>query len=131
MLCEFFEDLPDNCPPKNTPTMPSSIVLRLVKSAKPTTDDFLSQAAIGLERRGDTDECCHASCSVFKVDEKVNRAQQLRKLPRIKSRKYVAFLDLGPTAGQAKVSKHSNHIDLWLFKAFNPLSAVQSVETLA
>ncbi|WP_439360529.1 hypothetical protein [Bradyrhizobium sp. DASA03007] len=131
MPSEFFEELPHNCPPHNTPKMPSLIVLRLVKSAKPTMDDFLSQASLGLERRGDTDECCHASCSVFKVDEKVNRAQQLRKLPRIRSRKHVAFLNLGPTAGRAKVSQHSNHIDLWLFKAFNPLSAIQSIEKLA
>lgn len=131
MTHEFFEELPKHCPPKNTPKMSSSIVLRLVSSEQPTLADFHSQAALGRERRGDVDECCHASCSVFKADKKINRAQQLRKLPKIKSRKHVAYLDLGPDAGLAKHSEHTNHIDLWLFKDFNPLGAVQSVEKLA
>lgn len=128
MPAEFSENLPANCPPEGLPEITTQIVLRLVASAKPSLDDFKSLASLGLPRRGDTTACQHASCSAFRVDTKVDRARQLKKLPRIRNRNHVAFVSIGPACGVGLFSRSSSHVDLWFYKAFNPVKAIDHAE---
>ncbi len=53
----------------------------------------------------------------------------MRRLPRFKSFKYayIVHVDQGSGVGIAGGDKH---FDLWMFKTFDPVAAVQSVEVM-
>lgn len=128
----YKEALPLNCPPVDASPLINQPVLRLVSSAHPTAKDFLSYAALGkpLNEDSDIDDCCHASCSCFLYNPKLDRGKSFRKLPKLAKRKFVAILNLDTNSGVAQVKHASGHVDLWMYASFDPLAAIQKVEAL-
>jgi hypothetical protein len=128
---KFKETLPKDCPPEEKVSIFSKQpVLRLVTSATPTAQDFLSYAALGITPRGDADPCMQCACSVFTLSEKVDRAAQLKKLPKLRNRKHVARLTLTPASGVGLLNKESGHISWWIYHSFDPVGAIEQVVSL-
>ena len=126
---EFAETLPEQCPPNEATPLSDAVLIRLAKKATPTLECFSSHAARGLPIRGDVDPCCHASCSFFEHDEKGEQLNAMRLLPRFKNFTHAFLLSVGPEAGLALVSA-KKHVDLWMFKSFNPVAAVTTVQAM-
>lgn len=126
---EFLEALPPQCPPQNAVPLNGDTFIRLAKQDQPTLDCFLSHAARGLPVKGDVDPCRHASCSLFEHDEEGDQLRAMRLLPRFKNFTYAFLLKLGPEAGLA-LTGSKKHVDLWMFKGFNPLAAVTAVKAM-
>jgi hypothetical protein len=123
---EFLEQLPDGCPPTDALPPEPCDVIRLAKGSTPTHADFASHAARGLPLRGPM-TCSYASCSLFYHDAGAEQLNAMRRLPRFKNFKYayIVRVDQGSGVGIAGGGKH---LDLWMFKAFDPVAAVKSVE---
>lgn len=126
---EFAEPLPQQCPPANAQPLEASTLIRLAKRSSPTAECFLSHAARGLPIKGDIDPCSYASCSFFEHDEKGEQLNAMRQLPRFRSFSYAFLLAVGPDAGLA-LANGKKHVDLWMFKGFNPVSAVTTVQAM-
>lgn len=126
---EFAEPLPQQCPPANAQPLEEATLIRLAKQSNPTPDCFLSHAARGLPIKGDIDPCCYASCSFFQHDEKGEQLNAMRLLPRFRNFTHAFLLSVGPEAGLALVNA-KKHVDFWMFKGFNPVSAVTTVQAM-
>lgn len=128
---EFAEPLPEQCPPANAHPLEDAIVIRLATQPNPAPECFLSYAALGRPIRGDIDPCRYASCSVYVQDEKgEEQLNAIRRLPRFKKFKHAFLLKIDPNAGLALVNAATKHVDLWMFKGFDPVSAVVSVQAM-
>ena len=126
----FAETLPPQCPPADAEPLSKAVLIRLAKEPKPKPESFASHAARGLPIRGDVSSCSHASCSLFVHDETGDQLNAMRRLPRFKSFKHAFLLNVGPSAGVAVVNSTTKHVDLWMFKGFDPVSAVISVQAM-
>lgn len=126
----FAETLPPQCPPSDATSLSEAILIRLAKEPKPKPESFASHAARGLPIRGDVSSCSHASCSMFLHDETGDQINAMRRLPRFKNFKHAFLVSVGPNAGVAIVSSSTKHVDLWMFKGFDPVSAVISVQAM-
>jgi hypothetical protein len=121
-MAEFRENLPPNCPPPNTNNRAMQNVFRFVSAAKPTLHDFLSHGAKGKVRPVVVSECRWMSCSLFP-----SKKIALKKLPKIREEfKFLAKLDIQKNAGYFNVG--GDHIDFWMFKSFDPISSIKSIE---
>lgn len=127
---DFAEPLPPQCPPTEAQPLSEAVLIRLAKEAAPQPECFASHAARGLPIRGDISPCSHASCSMFVHDEKGDQLNAMRRLPRFRSFKHAFLLSVGPDAGVALVNSATKHVDLWMFKGFDPVSAVISVQAM-
>lgn len=127
---EFAEALPPKCPPADAAPLSDAVLIRLAKEASPKPECFASHAARGLPIRGDVSPCSHASCSMFVHDDKGDQLNAMRRLPRFRSFKHAFLLNVGPSAGVALVNSATKHVDLWMFKGFDPVSAVISVQAM-
>jgi len=125
---KFLELLPDGCPPGDALPPEPTVVIRLAKEPTPSAEHFASHAARGLPLRGPM-TCSYASCSLFFHDAGGEQLNAMRRLPRFKSFKYayIVKVDQGSGVGIAGGGKH---LDLWMFKTFDPVAAVQSVEVM-
>lgn len=114
------------CPPEDAVPPEEALVIRLAKTPTPTAACFRSHAARGLPIRGDTSPCRHASCSVFFNDEKCEQLNAMRRLPHFRSFTHAFLLRVTPTSGLA-LAGAEKHLDLWMFKSFDPVAAVEEV----
>jgi len=115
----FLEVLPDGCPPSEAYIPQALEVVRAVSSLAPTIDDFASHAAKNIPIRGDISPCRWASCSVFVMSK-------IARLPRIRDKPYNATLVI--SAGAGRCSGGNGHVDWWISRDFNPISAIVRVE---
>lgn len=114
----FKERLPSTCPPVDATLPEKQVVWRFTDNNPAIAHDFLSHRALGKPVYPGTDECRASSCSVFTAPCK------LSKLPKLKE-KYVAELMIDEDSGLIK--KKRNHIDLWMFASFDPISHTKRV----
>jgi hypothetical protein len=123
----FWEVLPDKCPPEKAADVAIAVAYRCVTSEKPSKSDFLSQAAKKRALLPLGDACKHASCSLFTCPDKAqNIAYRLPK-PR-EGGPFVAHLTISTGAG---VSLQKNkHVDFWMYDTFDPVAAITKVETV-
>lgn len=112
---KFRETLPADCPPLNAVSKDPLEVIRLVAGPTVTQDDFKSHAALGMQIRAGITPCRFASCSVF-MDGR------LTKLPRLKDKEYLAYLQIDSKSGKWSYG-NSGHIDLWMYQGFDPVAA--------
>lgn len=123
---QYFENLPDQCPPCRASDASFDSALRFVSSVDPkklTIDDFKSYAALG-QRRPNTDPCELASCSFFK-DSGCKGFKAARKLPKLRQ-KPVARLSIPQGSGKSTVNE-KGHIHFWMYVSFDPLTHIQEV----
>lgn len=125
---DFLEDLPDGCPPEDATPPEAASVIRLAKDPHPDPAHFASHAARGLPLRGPM-TCSYASCSLFFHDAGFDQLNAMRRLPRFKNFKYAYILKVDANSGLG-LAGAGKHLDLWMFKSFNPVSAIESVEVM-
>jgi len=119
----YAEPLPENCPPLEAKESTPQKVWRLVRTTSPTQDDFRSHAFMGKPCPARICACMASSCSVFKLSPK---KPPVFNLPKFKN-KFVATLDIGEGSGKIIENDSTGHIDLWIYKEFNPLLHIDSI----
>ncbi len=116
---KFAEDIPAHCPPDGALALTKATVLRLVEAEVATPKDFLSHVALGLVNVSGEYDCGYASCSVF-------ASSAIAKLPLVKGRNYIAEIEIDDKTGLGRFKKNG-HIDLWMYKAFDPIAAIKKI----
>jgi hypothetical protein len=61
------------------------------------------------------------------ADKIENQAKALGRLPKFKRFQYAAVLKVDENTGVAQVNHATRHVDYWLYKAFQPLTAIEKV----
>lgn len=124
----YCEELPPSCPPAKAIEDAIGPVFRRTDQDPPSKDDFVSHAALGKKAAFPVDPCRWASCSLFR--DKSQIANISSKLP--KPRTFANFIaELTIPAGSGRwIEGKKGHIDFWMYGAFDPLTAVTTVESL-
>jgi hypothetical protein len=110
---DWFEELPNECPPKEAFEPNRMIVYRLTVKTEPEESDLLSQRALKPNRKfKGVDECISRSLSVY---NKVDKCWKMVKLPTFKNRwKSVVEIELKSDDGLVmKTFKDPNHYSWW------------------
>lgn len=109
-MLEWFEELPEQCPPKDAFNPNGQTFYRLVKEYPVTSDDFISQQAeFPWKVFLNTDKCIIRAVSIFSEKED---CELIRKLPRHKS-KSVYALTLDEKDGVVKQTFKPSHHSWW------------------
>lgn len=114
---EFYEALPDNCPPSAAEPA-NGTFFRLIANDEPTNQDFLSHRALNPSADYKVCECVARSISVF---SDLKDADNLRKTPLHRGKKIVS-IQLNSNAGVVqRRGKLQSHHSWWRFKNFSIL----------
>jgi len=106
---DWFEELPDNCPPKSA-DKPNGEYFRLVENNPADEDDFISHRSRWPKKKFNVSECVARSLSVF---SDLSGAEKLKKLPRHKS-KAIVKLSLSEDMGLIKqTGRNKLHHSWW------------------
>lgn len=118
-MIEWFEELPESCPPKEAFIPNEMTVYRLSTDETPSNTDFLSFRSLNPERiiKG-VDECTVRSLSVF---DDLDACRNHLKLPMPKKKfKNILEINLSNNDGLImKTFKDPNHYSWWRSKSFN------------
>ncbi len=109
-MTEWFETLPENCPPKDSKTVDGQKFYRLTNGLTPTSEDFTSLRIEFPDRDFiDKPECVVRAVSIFadKID-----CDKLLKLPRHKGKNVFELL-LNKTDGNVKQTFIPSHHSWW------------------
>lgn len=116
-MTDWFEELPEQCPPKESITPTGQVYYRLSKSSPPTSEDFLSQRANNPTRVfKNVSECISRSLSVW---DNVDKCLNITKLPRHKGKSHVVQITLNGGDGQILKTFGENHYSWWRSTTFN------------
>ena len=117
---QYWEDLPDGCPPSNAKEIVNeTICYRLVHNEPPADDDFRSQRTLEPNRDFSVSECRARGLSIFmRAVDATRVAQRSRNLRGAK----LAQLTLNQGAGYLKQTGSRSHHTWWPYKAFNVLA---------
>ena len=121
---EFWEELPDQCPPGDAVSDAISQAFRIVYSNPPKSEHFRSYRYLNKALAPGGDECRHASCSLATT---VERARELAAFPKVRD-KGPLIAAVSVAAGSGLWKKKRDHIDLWIFGGCDPCAWVTSVE---
>lgn len=120
----FWEELPGQCPPAEAQDIEIETAYRVVFSNPPKEEHFRSNRFLNKPMAGVGDECRHASCSLCTT---IERARKFSALPKVKPKgPFIAKVAI-PQGGGMSLLKN-DHIDLWIYDDFDPLTAVIAVE---
>ena len=115
----YKEDLPDQCPPAESQEIRANMhVFRLIETAQPKDNDFLSQRASNPDAVFGVDECIARGVSVWVQQADVAR---LKKIPKFRNAK-VCRVNLHDGAGKIIQTFDPNHRTWWPFAAFSILT---------
>lgn len=118
-MLEWFEDLPEKCPPKEAFIPNGMKVYRFSSSEIPSDNDFISHRLLNPEKVfNGIDECIARSLSVFDNLEACNNRC---KLPRNRKR-FKSILEVNLRDGDGlvlKTFKDPNHFSWWRSNSFN------------
>jgi hypothetical protein len=123
---EWRESLPDRCPPDDASEPAGQTLIRLVVGETPGQCEFASHTALGIPCHDDSLLCEWASCSMFLPSYEKHRIKGLLKYRRLKKKTHVAFVQIDKDSGKVQI-KDSKHVDLWMFKSFNPVDNIVKV----
>jgi hypothetical protein len=113
---DWFEDLPDKCPPDDAINPDGRTFYRLTNSDIPSDKDFLSLRELCPSCKfRDVSECIARSLSIW---EDVEKCLNLLKLPRHKDKK-VLTLKLEATDGLILQTFKKSHYSWWRTKSFD------------
>lgn len=116
---EWFEELPEYCPPKDAFVPQGMTVFRFSSSEVPSNNDFISQRFLNPDRVfNGVSECIARSLSVYDDLEACNN---IYKLPRHRKRfKSILVVNLNDRDGLImKTFKDPNHYSWWRSNSFN------------
>lgn len=114
---EWYDPLPDNCPPPEAIQPNNEVFYRLADSIPPVEKDFCSKWSLHPHRNyNDVGECVAKACSLF---SRYKDCDTLRKLSIHKNQKIVQFT-LPPESGLILKSRH-HHYSWWRIRGFDPI----------
>ena len=120
----WFEDLPENCPPKDAVAPNGENFYRLAKKNPPESEDFFSQRKEFPETIfNEIPECIAKSVSTWKTPDK---CLEQKKYPRHKN-KVITELTLFEKDGVIKQTFKKNHYSWWRSDSFS-LESVRIVD---
>ena len=123
--------LPADCPPLDGQPVGDCVVLRLVETNPPTADDFRSSKAECGQCPPGKDICRWHSCSVWVPEVKLERIAGLRKFPKLRSKKFVAHVNVPANSGRIKPHDGDpQHLSFWMYETFFPEASIKMVLTL-
>lgn len=123
---EWFESLPDACPPTDARVPQNEVYYRFAESDPPTEIDFLSVRARWPERKVDCDECEARSLSVWDSLDQMRKA--LSGYKPFRNRIPVA-ITLTSESGVVKCTK-ANHYSWWRCSSYDVLQSSQVLRIL-
>lgn len=114
---EWFEQLPDMCPPKDAEYPFNRTFYRITKSAPPVNSDFFSQRMVFPQKSFNASECIAKAVSLFNNKEEAIR---LAKMPTFKGGNTIAEVKLKNNDGVIKkTGKNDSHYSWWRSKNFD------------
>ncbi|MDD3310213.1 MAG: hypothetical protein PHS04_11570 [Tissierellia bacterium] len=116
---EWFEELPEYCPPKEAIVPQGMTVYRCSSSEVPDNKDFISQRLLNPDRVfNGVSECVARSLSVY---DDLEACKNIFKLPSHRKRfKSIFVVNLSDTDGLImKTFKDPNHYSWWRSNSFN------------
>ena len=116
---EWFEELPEYCPPKESFVPKGMTVYRFSSSEIPSNNDFISQRLLNPDKIfSGVSECIARSLSVY---DDLDACNNIYKLPRHRKRfKSILVVNLNESDGLImKTFKDPNHYSWWRSNSFN------------
>lgn len=123
---KFRENLPHACPPNHAKNDNFGPAYRLADSAKPVLTDFDSAAAKNEPMHPKADACRWASCSFFTSIDILKKKQ--KTYPKLKKMGF--FIEMTITSDAGRYVAENGHIDLWMYRDFNPLNKITKVASI-
>jgi hypothetical protein len=116
---EWFEELPEQCPPNKAFIPQGMTVYRFSSSEVPNNNDFISQRLLNPERFfNGVSECFARALSVY---DNLEACNNIYKLPRHKKR-FKSILEVNLCDGDGLIMKSfndPNHYSWWRSNSFN------------
>ncbi len=115
---EWFEKLPDKCPPEDAVEPNHEVFYRITKGSQVTNTDFFSQQKEDPSKvfiGEGIDECITRAVSVFRIKKD---AQKKIHLPKFKGG-YIAEITLDKKDGLIKKTFSKSHFSWWRSQYFD------------
>lgn len=120
----WFENLPENCPPRNSASPNGETYYRLAENTDIKCSDFWSHRKLWPKKQFKVPECRARSVSVF---SEIDACADLRKL-KVHEGKSVVSIVLNKESGKVQQTGHSLfHYSWWRALHFDPLLASRLV----
>ena len=119
---DFFEKLPQNCPPAKAKMPNNEICYRLVKGFPPSIEDFYSQRKLYPNRNFNVNECIARAVSLQRTSW---ACEQIKKFP-IHKNKIVVKITLDESSGMILKTSRS-HYSWWMSLGFNAVEKSELV----
>ena len=116
---EWFEELPDQCPPAQASNLEKFVCYRLCEGAQPAEGDFLSHRTLFPKKVFRVPECQARAISVYKEAEDLD---SVLKLPAHKH-KIKVKITLGQDDGAVMKTGQGSHYSWWRSKRFDLVCA--------
>ena len=129
IIVVFKENLPPSCPPSTAIALSKQILIRLVPANPATAKDFASYAALGRTCPAGSDPCKWASCSMFLETAPRENLIGLLRLPNLRRMKFIARIAVEPSSGKAEVAQRTGHVSFWMYESYDPVDAIQTLES--
>jgi len=122
---EWFEELPEDCPPNNAIVPPYEWFFRVAEQYPPLETDFYSHRKLYPRMKFKTNECRARSVSIY---NNLMECAQLLKLPLHKDKKIVQ-LKLTPESGVIlQTGRNRTHYSWWRSNDFDPIPECKEVD---
>lgn len=112
----WFETLPDKCPPSEAVTAEGMRVYRAIASSPATEEDFKSHRELFPNKFFSVTECQARSLSVH---DNIAETEKLKKLPRFRDSFFVMELELSAGDGLILKTNGPHHYSWWRSSEFN------------
>ena len=112
----WFETLPDKCPPSDAVTTENVKVYRAVLTSPATDEDFKSHRELFPTKFFSVSECQARSLSVH---DNMAETEKLKKLPRFKNNFFIMELNLKAEDGLILKTNGPNHYSWWRSTEFD------------
>ncbi len=126
-MIEWNEELPEQCPPKDSVSPEGMTMYRFCKNEIPNESDFISQRMLQPHKFfNDVDECTARSLSVL---NDLEACQNKLKLPRTR-KKFSSISELHLTKNDGLIKKtfnDPNHYSWWRSKSFTIDSIIKVI----
>lgn len=112
---DWYEELPDMCPPSDAMPPQNRTFYRVAKGNPAEDSDFYSHKMLYIEKHY-TNECIARAVSIF---EDIDDTIRLTKLPSFRGGKCIAKIVLNESDGVIKKTSKGSHYSWWRTKTFN------------
>lgn len=117
---DWYENLPDSCPPSDAMEPSGESYYRIINSTQPVNSDFLSYRALNPDKKVFVSECQAKAISLF---TDVESCRVISKLPKFKGKNiYIGELVLTKSDGliaHTPNKNSTNHYSWWRSKEFD------------